>query len=104
MAHEIVNLVLWPTLQIEEYEVYLDQWRNPNTPITYESSPNIVVKVVFAIRNYTLLWILEERITDPLGKYIYRDLLLQLGELTILLLEFNALRLCLGNTEPSAEE
>ncbi|PUU83027.1 hypothetical protein B9Z19DRAFT_1119828 [Tuber borchii] len=52
VAHEIVNLVLWPTLQIEEYEVYLEQWRNPNAPITYESSPNIVVKIVFAIRTY----------------------------------------------------
>ena len=53
---------------------------------------------------YTLLWILEKRMTDPLGKSIYRKLLLQRGELTILLLEFNALRLCLGNKKPSAEE
>jgi len=52
VAHGIVNLVLWPTLQIEEYGAYLEQWRNPNATITYETSPNTVVKIVFAIRNY----------------------------------------------------
>ncbi|RPB05542.1 hypothetical protein L873DRAFT_1840024 [Choiromyces venosus 120613-1] len=52
ITHEIVNLVLWPALQIEVYEAYIKQWRNPNASIAYESSPNIVVKTIFAIRTY----------------------------------------------------
>ncbi|CUS09574.1 unnamed protein product [Tuber aestivum] len=52
IAHEIVNLVLWPTLQMQEYKANLRDWRNPNANIAYDTSPNVLVKVLFAIRSY----------------------------------------------------
>ncbi|KAG0128921.1 hypothetical protein HOY82DRAFT_611636 [Tuber indicum] len=52
MAQGIVNLVLWPALQMEEYAAYLAQWRNPNATIAYETSANVVVRIIFAFRSY----------------------------------------------------
>ncbi|KAG0638889.1 hypothetical protein HOY80DRAFT_1076323 [Tuber brumale] len=52
MAHGIVNIVFWPALQMEEYAAYLEQWRNPNATIVFETSANVVVRVIFAFRTY----------------------------------------------------
>ncbi|KAI5776602.1 hypothetical protein EDC01DRAFT_681620 [Geopyxis carbonaria] len=52
IAHVAVQLARWPQIQIEEYNLYLQQWKDPKTSIGYSTSANSVIKAIFAVRMY----------------------------------------------------
>lgn len=103
LVQETFSFASWPSLQAEKHEVYLQQWRNPNASIAYETSPNILIAITFTMSVLPITeFYFEKTLTDNL--YALRILFLQRRELALLLLEPDALCVDLGNREPGPEE
>ncbi|RPB13590.1 hypothetical protein P167DRAFT_104873 [Morchella conica CCBAS932] len=52
VTQESFSIALWPLLQIETYEMNMEQWRNPEASIVYQTSPNVAIKILFEMRTY----------------------------------------------------
>jgi hypothetical protein len=52
VTQESFSIALWPLLQIETYEMNLEQWRNSEASIVYQTSPNVAIKILFEMSEY----------------------------------------------------
>lgn len=52
VTQESFSIALWPLLQIETYEMNMEQWRNPEASIVYQTSPNVAIKILFEMSEY----------------------------------------------------
>lgn len=47
VIQEIFSCAEWSSIQIDIYERNLQQWRNSDASLVYETSPNTFIKVLF---------------------------------------------------------
>lgn len=64
LVQEAFSFASWPSLQVQKHEVYLQQWRNPDASIAYQTSPNVLVEVIFTMSVLLKSSLLKKTFTD----------------------------------------